>query len=136
MSFSIHRAKVSKPWNAPSKITFKPRSGTPVVVFLRSIPELAAIAQRAPFPEREYAHGGRLFVAFMKSIADRSLVGRLRALRTDIDEFAVAGREVYWLRRAQLMASLGKQPAIERAVGSPITMRGVNTVQRLAKRYC
>ena len=110
--------------------------GYPVLVFLRSGPELAAIAARAPFPEREFARGGRLFVAFMKSAADRAVVGRLAALRTDIDEFAVAGREVYWLRRAQLMASLGKQPAIEKAIGSPITMRGVNTVQRLAKRYC
>jgi uncharacterized protein (DUF1697 family) len=110
--------------------------GYPVVVFLRSVSELAAIAERAPFPESEYARGGRLFVGFMKSAADRSVVRAITALQTDIDEFAVAGREVYWLRRAQLMASLAKGPAIQKAVGAPITVRNVNTVRRLAKKYC
>jgi len=110
--------------------------GYPVIVFLRTIPELAAIGARNPFPEREYAGGGRLFIGLMKSAADRSIVRAVAALRTDIDDFVVDGREVYWLRRAQLMASLAKQPAIEKAVGSPITMRNVNTVRRLAKKYC
>ena len=110
--------------------------GYPVVTYLRSIPELAAVAAYAPFPPDEYERGGRLFVGFMKSPATRSMARALAALRTDIDGLTVEGREVYWLRRAQLMASLATGPAIERAIGSPLTMRNVNTVRRLAKKYC
>ena len=110
--------------------------GYPVVTYLRSIPELATVAAHAPFPHNEYDQGGRLFVGFMKSAATRSTARALAALRTEIDDLAVEGREVYWLRRAQLMASLATGPAIERAVGSPITMRNVNTVRRLAAKYC
>ncbi len=110
--------------------------GYPVMTYLRSIPELAAVAAHAPFAPDEYERGGRLFVGFMKSAATPSMAHALAALRTDIDDLAVAGREVYWLRRAQLMASLATGPAIERAIGSPITTRNVNTVRRLAKKYC
>ena len=110
--------------------------GYPVGTYLRSIPELAAAAAHAPFPQEEYDRGGRLFVGFMKSAATRSMARALAALRTDIDDLAVEGREVYWLRRAQLMASLATGPAIEKAIGSPITVRSVNTVHRLAKKYC
>lgn len=110
--------------------------GYPVATYLRSIPELAAVAAHAPFPPDEYDRGGRLFVGFMKSAATRSMARALSAMRTNIDDLAVEGREVYWLRRAQLMASLATGPAIEKAIGSPITMRNVNTVRRLAKKYC
>jgi hypothetical protein len=34
------------------------------------------------------------------------------------------------------MASLATGPAIEKAIGSPLTVRSVNTVRRLAKKYC
>jgi len=110
--------------------------GYPVVTYLRSIPELAAVATHAPFPQDEYERGGRLFVGFMKSAATRSMARALAALRTDIDDLAIEGREVYWLRRTQLMASLATGPAIEKAIGSPLTMRNVNTVRRLAAKYC
>jgi uncharacterized protein (DUF1697 family) len=110
--------------------------GYPSITFLRSISELAAIAAHAPFPQSEYERGGRLFVGFMKSPATRSMARAVTALRTDIDDLAVEGREVYWLRRAQLMASLATGPAIEKAVGSLMTVRNVNTVRRLAKKYC
>jgi uncharacterized protein (DUF1697 family) len=110
--------------------------GYSVITFLRSMSELAAIAAHTPFLESEYVSGGRLFVGFMKSPADRSVIRAIQSLRTEVDDFAVEGREVYWLRRAQLMASLAKGPAIDQAVGSPVTMRSVNTVRRLAKKYC
>src|SRR6476469_3833694 len=110
--------------------------GYPVVTYLRSIPELAAVAAHAPFPHEEYDRGGRLFIGFMKSAATRSMTRAVAALRTDIDDLAVEGREAYWLRRTQLMASLATGPAIEKTIGSPITMRNVNTVRRLAKKYC
>ena len=34
------------------------------------------------------------------------------------------------------MESIGQGPPLERIVASPITMRNMNTVRRLASRYC
>lgn len=58
----------------------------------------------------------------------------LQALETDIDRFHLQGREVYWrclLRQSQSKVSGG---SIERAMGARMTMRGLNTVQRLAAK--
>src|SRR5688572_13292534 len=40
--------------------------GFPVGTFLRTIPELAAVAAHAPFPESELAKGATMYVAFLK----------------------------------------------------------------------
>ena len=110
--------------------------GYPVGTFLRSIPELAAVADYTPFPAHEYAAGSRLFVGFMKAEVTPSVARAVAALRTDLDALVVEGREVYWLRRAELMASLSNGPAIDKLIAGPITMRNINTVRRLAKKYC
>ena len=87
----------------------------------------------APFPQAEYDAGGALFVAFMKrrqrprrlrgGVILRARRGRLRRTK---------GREVYWLRRRQLMESLAVGPPLER-YGSPMTV-DANTVRWLAAR--
>jgi uncharacterized protein (DUF1697 family) len=110
--------------------------GYPVVTFLRTVPELAAIAAHAPFPQEEFDCGGRLYVAFMKTAPGPSVRRAVVALRNDLDDFTIEGRELYWLRRTALMQSIAAGPSIEKVVGSPMTVRNVNTVRRLAKKYC
>ena len=110
--------------------------GYPVVTFLRTIPDLAAIAAHAPFPQEEFDRGGRLYVAFMKTAPGPSVRRAVAALRTDLDDFTIEGRELYWLRRSQLMQSIATGPSLEKVVGSPMTVRNVNTVRRLATKYC
>ena len=110
--------------------------GYPVVTFLRTVPDLAAIAAHAPFPQAEFDRGGTLFVGFMKDAPGASVRRAVTALRNDADDFAIKGRELYWLRRKDLMQSIATGPPLEKVVGSPITMRNVNTVRRLASKYC
>ena len=110
--------------------------GYPVLTFLRSIPEVAAVAAHTPFAQDELDAGGTLFVGFMKTAPGPSVACAVAALRDDVNDFAVRGRELYWLRRSQLMQSISSGPPIEKLVGSPITMRNVNTVRRLAAKYC
>jgi uncharacterized protein (DUF1697 family) len=110
--------------------------GFPVTTFLRSIPELAAIAAHQPFPTAETQPGGRLFVGFMKHAPGKAIDHALAMLRTDADEFAVRGRELYWLRNTQLMQSIASGPRLEKLLESPLTVRNVNTVHRLAAKYC
>jgi uncharacterized protein (DUF1697 family) len=109
--------------------------GYPVVTFLRTVPELAAIAAHVPFPQEEF-DSGRLYVALMKTAPGPSVRRAVAALRTDLDDFSIEGRELYWLRRSQLMQSIAAGPSIEKVVGSPMTVRNVNTMRRLALKYC
>jgi uncharacterized protein (DUF1697 family) len=110
--------------------------GYPVITFLRTVPELAAVAAHAPFAQDELDAGGTLFVGFMKTAPGPSVARAVAALRNDVNDFAVRDRELYWLRRSQLMRAIASGPPIEKLVGSPMTMRNVNTVRRLAAKYC
>jgi uncharacterized protein (DUF1697 family) len=110
--------------------------GYPVVTFLRTLPEVAAIAAHVPFAQEEVNAAARLFVGFLKNSPGPSVARALAALSNDVDGFAVKGRELYWLRRSQLMESMRNGPPLERIIGSPITTRNVNTVRRMAARYC
>ncbi len=109
--------------------------GYPVITFLRRVPELAAIAAHTPFSQAEL-DAGTLFVGFMKGAPDRSVVRAVESSRSDVNDFAIKGRELYWLRRTQLMQSISSGPPLEKIVGSPMTMRNVTTVRRLAVKYC
>jgi uncharacterized protein (DUF1697 family) len=110
--------------------------GYPVGTFLRTIPELAAIAARAPFAAAEYGAGATLFVGFMKETPEAAVARTVAALSDDANSFAIGGRELYWLRRRDPVEPAGTGPPLERIVGSPITVRNVNTVRRLAAKYC
>ena len=110
--------------------------GYPVVTFLRTIPELAAIAAHAPFAAADYGTGATLFIGFMKEAPPAALVRTVGASSDDANSFSICGRELYWLQRRLAPGSAGTGPPLERILGSPITMRNVNTVRRLAARYC
>ena len=110
--------------------------GYPVIAFLRTVPELAAVAAHTPFAQDELNAGGTLFVGFMKTAPGPSVARAVAALCNDVNDFMVRGRELYWLRGSQLMQSISSGPSIEKLVGSPMTMRNVNTVRRLAAKYC
>ena len=107
--------------------------GFPVATFVRTIPELAGIAAHQPFPAARLLPESRVFVGFMKTAPS---VDAVAALRTDLDDFAVRNRELYWLRRSQLMQSIASGSNAEKVLATPITVRNVNTVQRLAAKYC
>ena len=109
------------------------RFGFALTTFVRTIPELAAIAAQQPVPGLQSSAHARLFVGFMKRTPAPSSIA---PLRTDMDDFAIRGRELYWLRRAEMMQSIASGPQLEKLLGTPITMRNINTVQRLAARYC
>jgi uncharacterized protein (DUF1697 family) len=107
--------------------------GFSVTTFVRTVPELAEIAAHQPFPKAQLSPESRVFVGFMKKAPPPAAVA---TLRTDLDDFAVRNRELYWLRRNQLMQSIASGPNAEKVLATPITVRNVNTVQRLAAKYC
>ena len=105
--------------------------GYDVGTFIRSCPELAAIAAHEPFESRADCS---LHVVFLKAAADSALRKRIEALRSDADDFHIHKRELYWQRRGGMSESPAAVP-FAKAFGAGGTMRNVTTVRRLAAKY-
>jgi uncharacterized protein (DUF1697 family) len=111
--------------------------GYEVHTFLRSAPELAALAAYRPFPPAALEAAAAHNVAFLAAPpAEPAAVQRLMALRSPIDDFHVHGREVYWLCQVKQSQSTFSNAVLEKALGLRSTLRGLNTVQKMAQKYC
>lgn len=110
--------------------------GYEVATFLRTDAEVAAIAdEQPPFPTEALESASALNVAFLASPPGSDEVAALEALATDIDAFAVRGREAYWLCRRRQSESTISGAILERALRQRSTLRSFNTVARLAAKY-
>jgi len=110
--------------------------GYEVGAFVRSASEVREIAGRTPFPASAFTHGAVLYVVFLPSAPDAAGRNNVAALATEIDEFHVAGREVYWLCRKALEGRRSSGPPLGKALGMSATVRNARTVVRIAERYC
>lgn|SRR5574341_394750 len=109
--------------------------GYEVATFIRTEAELAAIAEHRAFPQAALDAAEAFNVAFLAEPPDGESVGRLMALRTDIDDFAVNGREVYWLCRKKQSESTFSNAVLEKTLGQKPTLRGISTVRKMAAKY-
>lgn len=109
--------------------------GYKVATFIRSISELAAVARYAPSPDcRE--DGNVLYIGFVADHPAEESRQRLLSFRTEIDDFHIYGREVYWLHRRKLGPSEFPGGAkLEKSLGMPATLRNSNTVVKIALKY-
>ena len=57
------------------------------------------------------------------------------SLRTAVDDFHIHGREIYWLCKKKQSESKVSNAAIEKALKVKSTLRGVNTIKKLAEKY-
>jgi uncharacterized protein (DUF1697 family) len=108
--------------------------GYPVVTFLRTTDEIAAVAGRDPFGT-PVPEGGRIYVGFLRQPPSPSGRRKVMALATSADTFAVDGRELYWMCAVPSMESIVSGATLEKVLGQPATLRNVNTVRRLAGQY-
>jgi uncharacterized protein (DUF1697 family) len=110
--------------------------GYEVATFLRSVQELAAVARYEPFPAAELeTEGNTLYVGFLPAPPDDKARQGLLALRTEVDEFHVHEREIYWLCRKKLSESKVSGAMIEKRAGMPATLRNSTTVRKIAAKY-
>ena len=103
--------------------------GYEVATFLRTPTELAAVAAHDPFPESRDAE---TYVAFLRDAPSEAAREKLLSYRSETDDFAVHGREVYWLPNVRLNESKFSGGTLEKALKMPATMRNMTTVRRLA----
>ena len=111
--------------------------GYEVSTFVRSSDELAAVVSPARVSSSPLAgtEGAKVHVMFLRGEAPEELAGAAADLRGPDDDFVVAGRELYWLRRGGISDSAAWRP-LEKALDGRGTMRTLNTVQRLVARFC
>ena len=104
--------------------------GFDVTTFLRTPAELADVADSSPFGDAEGS--GALYVAFLKHEPDAERSARLIALSTDVDRFAVHGREAWWLSVTGMGRSSFSGATLEKVLGTAATARNITTVRKLA----
>ncbi|MBI4675718.1 MAG: DUF1697 domain-containing protein [Chloroflexi bacterium] len=109
--------------------------GYEVATFLRTDAEIAVIAAYRPFPQSQLDAAAALNVAFLADALDDASIQKLMALKSDIDDFHVHGREVYWLCRKKQSESTFSNAVLEKTIGRQATLRGVNTISKLAAKY-
>jgi uncharacterized protein (DUF1697 family) len=108
--------------------------GYDIAAFLRTGEELAEIAAYQPFSQSELDAAAAFNVAFLSQPLNDQAKQKLLRLTTDIDRFATHAREVYWLCRKKQSESTFSNVRLERTLGVRSTLRGMDTVKKLAAR--
>ncbi len=110
--------------------------GYEVAVFLRSCPEVAAIAARAPFEARAVAGSkGKLQVLLLLKKPAAAARRMVLALASEEDRLAIEGRELYWLPSGGTIDSDLDLKTIDAALGRG-TMRTMGTIDQIAAKHC
>ena len=109
--------------------------GYDVATFIRKDTELTAIANYNAFAQSQLDTATAFNVAFLKESLDDSSHQKVMALRTSIDDFHVHGRELYWLCKKKQSDSTFSNAVLEKTLGGPSTIRGVNTIQKIVVKY-
>ena len=109
--------------------------GYEVTTFLRTEEELAALAKYEPFRKSHLKDAEALNVGFLAEPPSPAAKKLVTAFKSEIDDFHVCGREVYWLSLTKQSDSKFNNVRFEKALNTRATWRGINTVRRLAAKY-
>jgi uncharacterized protein (DUF1697 family) len=105
-----------------------------VAVFIRTAAELTQIAAYQAFPQSELDKAAAFNIAFLSSPLDQEGKQRLLALTTEIDQFVAHNREIYWLCAKKQSESTFSNALLEKTLGVRSTLRGMNTINKMAAR--
>jgi uncharacterized protein (DUF1697 family) len=107
------------------------RFGFEIDTFVRTDAELAAATAHAPFDATPSAGALTQVVGFLREPPGEAARATLAALNTEVDRFALNGRELYWWSRLKQSESTFSNAAFEKALRVRSTFRGLNTLQRI-----
>jgi len=117
------------------EIKLKESLGYEVATFIRTETELLALARHQSFPQSQLANAQALNVAFLKQSLNAPAKKKLAAFKTDIDDFSVNERELYWLCLKKQSESTFSNVRLEKALGIQATFRGMNTIRKMVEKY-
>jgi uncharacterized protein (DUF1697 family) len=110
--------------------------GYEVRTFIRGEAELANIAKHRPFPQSKFDDTWQINIIFLAENLNQKVKQNVEALRTNTDAFEVHGQEIYWLRRRKRNGGLFFTVPLEKILGRAFTVRGADTIKRIASKYC
>jgi uncharacterized protein (DUF1697 family) len=105
----------------------------PVATFLRSLPEVAAVAACPIFSAAEIEGAAALYVGFLKTAPPKAACVSVSAASTAAHQFRVHDRELYWLRGS--LVDEYEAPKFDKAIGAS-TVRNITTVRKIAAKHC
>ena len=108
--------------------------GYEVKTFIRTAPELVALAAHKAFPEVRVQAARAYCVGFLNQPLDAAARKALDGLKTAIDDFHLNGREIYWLCKVGQSESKFSNMVFEKTTKARVTFRGANTVAKLAAK--
>ena len=109
--------------------------GYTMATFIRTDTEIAAIVDYKPFKAPALKSALTFNVAFLAEPLTPDAVKALMRLKTEIDDFHVNGREMYWLCKKKQNESTFSNALFERTLKISATFRGINTVRKLTEKY-
>jgi uncharacterized protein (DUF1697 family) len=110
--------------------------GYKVTTFIRSTSEVAEIVQANPFPAPELdVQSPGLYIAFLADNPSDEAKQKLLAFATELDQFYVNGREIYWLCHTRMSDSAFSGALLEKTLGMQATLRNVTTLIKIASKY-
>jgi len=109
--------------------------GYEVATFIRAKSEVLEIAGTNPFAQSKVENAVTLNISFLAEPLSESSQKQLQALKSEFDDFHIQGREVYWLSRRKFSEST-ITTEVNRILGKRCTSRGLNTVKKIAAKYC
>jgi len=107
--------------------------GYEVATFVRSVQELATIANHKLFTKRQ--DGSGLYIAFLSEVPGEAARAKLASLQTKTDIFHFHGRELYWVCLTRFSDSTFSGPLLEKVLGTQATVRNSNTITKIAAKY-
>jgi len=110
----------------------EPLLGFKSEVFLRSAGEVHAVAAAAVDHRGRVPQSGEVNVAFLSRPLSGEQVAALLGLRTELDDFAHQGREIYWLCKGRQMESTFSNAVLERKLRLRCTFRRVSMLEKLS----
>jgi uncharacterized protein (DUF1697 family) len=108
--------------------------GYEVKTFVRSAAEIAEVATQQPFPAARAKTAKVLLVGFVDAAVEAATAHKWMSYKSEVDDFQVKGRELYWLCQVGQSQSPLFKVAIERQLGIPITFRNMKTVRKIAEK--
>jgi uncharacterized protein (DUF1697 family) len=109
--------------------------GYTVTTFVRTLPELAALAEHPLVAGTALADGASLYVAFVREKPGAHTTRKLKTLKTDAEDFQVHDHHVLWVVRGRFSDSAVSGPSLERTLGVPTTVRNSTTVRRMVEKF-
>lgn len=109
--------------------------GYEVATFVRSLPDVAALARHPLVSGERVPQAASLYVLFLRDAPTRELANKLTAFKSDVDDFVVHERQVLWTVRGGFLDSKVNGGQLERALAMPGTIRNATTVRKIAAKF-